>query len=216
MYTGAWAAATGAAVMLSWLGVHSVLADEVLDPQHSLTVQPGSLSGTGGPLSSSTRPPGSELGSATARAPQPSAAGARTALTTRAADGVKLPPGGGATGAPHSPGASPRASSGASGSAAPSAGQSASGAASGSSATATAGSGSGEVRSYRVNGGRVVLEERADSAELVSATPEPGWEMQVWHGDQWMRVDFSDGGTHIDSVFVAWNGHPPTVETVNR
>jgi hypothetical protein len=39
--------------------------------------------------------------------------------------------------------------------------------------------------------------------------------MQVWHGDQWLRVDFTQGAD-ADSVFVTWNGHPPVVETVDR
>jgi hypothetical protein len=70
------------------------------------------------------------------------------------------------------------------------------------------------VRSVTVHGGRVALEMHADSAELVSATPESGWEMQVWHSDQWIRVDFSRGAV-TDSVFVTWNGHPPAVQTVD-
>ncbi|MEU6237374.1 hypothetical protein [Kitasatospora sp. NPDC047058] len=78
--------------------------------------------------------------------------------------------------------------------------------------TATATS---SVSSYPVPGGRVALDLRADSASLVSATPDPGWQMQVWNGPQWLRVDFTKGA-QANSVFVTWNGHPPTVETVVR
>ncbi|GAB2707862.1 hypothetical protein GCM10010442_28920 [Kitasatospora kifunensis] len=73
----------------------------------------------------------------------------------------------------------------------------------------------GSVHSYLVPGGRVALDMRPDSAELVSATPDPGWQMQLWNGDQWLRIDFSRDGA-ANSVFVTWNGHPPDVQTVVR
>lgn len=73
----------------------------------------------------------------------------------------------------------------------------------------------GEVKSYPTRGGRVVLELADDSAKLVSATPEPGWSMQVWTNPEWIRVDFSDGAGATVSVFCTWNGHPPVVETVD-
>ncbi|WP_129263266.1 hypothetical protein [Streptomyces sp. M3] len=75
---------------------------------------------------------------------------------------------------------------------------------------------SGEVESYPTRGGRVVLELAADSAKLVSATPEPGWSMQVWTNPEWIRVDFSDGAGATVSVFCTWNGHPPVVEVVDQ
>lgn len=72
----------------------------------------------------------------------------------------------------------------------------------------------GDVHSYPVEGGRVVLDLDATSATLVSATPEPGWEMKVWNQSEsaWIRVDFTSGST-TSSLFCTWNGHPPTVET---
>jgi hypothetical protein len=72
------------------------------------------------------------------------------------------------------------------------------------------------VESYPTRGGRVVLELAADSAKLVSATPEPGWSMQVWTNPEWIRVDFSDGAGATVSVFCTWNGHPPVVEVVDQ
>lgn len=75
---------------------------------------------------------------------------------------------------------------------------------------------SGEVKSYPTRGGRVVLELAEASAKLVSATPEPGWSMQVWTNPEWIRVDFSDGAGATVSVFCTWNGHPPVVETVDQ
>lgn len=69
----------------------------------------------------------------------------------------------------------------------------------------------GNVHSYKVTGGRVVLDLGTSSATLVSATPDSGWEMKVWKQDEWIRVDFSSGTT-TSSVFCTWNGHPPAVE----
>ncbi len=73
------------------------------------------------------------------------------------------------------------------------------------------------MKSYRTDGGRVVFELGTDAAKLVSATPEPGWSMQVWTNDAWIRVDFGDGrgedGTTY-SVWCTWNGTPPMVQVV--
>lgn len=49
----------------------------------------------------------------------------------------------------------------------------------------------------------------------MSATPGPGWQMQVWKQEGWLRVDFVRGGQRT-SVICTWNGHPPTVETDNH
>jgi hypothetical protein len=68
------------------------------------------------------------------------------------------------------------------------------------------------VKSYPETGGRIVVSMGATSASLVSATPDSGWSMHVYTGDQWLRVDFVNGT--VDSVFyVTWNGHPPMVQT---
>jgi hypothetical protein len=73
----------------------------------------------------------------------------------------------------------------------------------------------GDVRSYPLSGGEVVLALAADSASLVSATPAAGWKMQLWTSQPgWLRVTFtSASGTAASSVFCTWNGHPPTVQT---
>ncbi|MBT2382953.1 hypothetical protein [Streptomyces sp. ISL-11] len=73
--------------------------------------------------------------------------------------------------------------------------------------------GAGEVKNYPVRGGQVVFDLGGDSAALVSATPEEGWQMRVWKQSAWIRVDFVSG-TRTTSVFVTWNGHPPQVQTV--
>lgn len=68
------------------------------------------------------------------------------------------------------------------------------------------------VQAYQLTGGRVVLEMTQTSARLVSATPEPGWQVQAWQATGWLRVDFSREGA-ASSCFVTWNGHPPSVQT---
>ncbi|MBB4890551.1 hypothetical protein FHS38_006636 [Streptomyces netropsis] len=74
-------------------------------------------------------------------------------------------------------------------------------------------SGATEVKSYAVRGGRAVFDLGENSATLVSATPDEGWQMRVWKQSAWIRVDFV-AGTKTTSVFVTWNGHPPQVQTV--
>ncbi|MET9292917.1 hypothetical protein [Streptomyces sp. NPDC003077] len=70
----------------------------------------------------------------------------------------------------------------------------------------------GTIKSYATAGGRVVFALDATSAQLVTATPDAGWRMQVWKQTGWIRVDFING-TSRTSVICTWNGHPPTVET---
>ncbi|WP_188280264.1 hypothetical protein [Streptomyces sp. CBMA29] len=80
-------------------------------------------------------------------------------------------------------------------------------------ATAPASGDTGHVHSYTVDGGRVALDLGPDSASLVSATPNPGWQMQVWTQDGWLRVTFTEtSGSGSSSVFCTWNGHAPTVQ----
>ncbi|MGA5820623.1 hypothetical protein ACPC54_22490 [Kitasatospora sp. NPDC094028] len=169
---GAWVAATGAAVVLSWLGVHAVLTGAAFErptalplPSPKATVVPRGASAT----PDRARP---------ADQPEPSA----PAAAPSASPATRAP-------APTTPPPSRRPTP-----------------------TATATS---TVRSYPIPGGRVALDLRPDKASLVSATPDPGWQMQVWNGEGWLRVDFTKDDK-ANSVFVAWNGHPPTVETAIR
>ena len=66
-------------------------------------------------------------------------------------------------------------------------------------------------RTYVVRGGRVLLSMTATTARLVSATPNPGYEVRTWHADGWLRVDFTDGN-RTSSLFATWNGHAPAVQ----
>ncbi|QUH04986.1 hypothetical protein HUO13_33150 [Saccharopolyspora erythraea] len=69
----------------------------------------------------------------------------------------------------------------------------------------------GDVRTYDVGGGHVVLSMGATSASLVSATPKPGYSVRTWTAQGWLRVEFG-GGAHGTSVIVTWHDHPPLVE----
>ncbi|MGW2251454.1 hypothetical protein ACWCXH_14780 [Kitasatospora sp. NPDC001660] len=170
---GAWAAATGAAVALSWFGVHAVLTGDAFEQPKAL---PLPSPATGGGPRPPTASPAEERSAPQAEVPGPPVS--PSATTPLAPVPTTAPP------SSHRP--------------AP--------------ATTTATS---SVKSYPVPGGRVALDIRPDRASLVSATPDPGWQMQVWNGDQWMRVDFTKDN-QANSVFVYWNGHPPTVETAIR
>ncbi|MGH3323967.1 MAG: hypothetical protein ACRDOV_06000, partial [Streptomyces sp.] len=67
------------------------------------------------------------------------------------------------------------------------------------------------VRGADVPGGRAVFDMGHDSATLVSATPDDGWDMRVWKDATWIRVTFSKGGAE-SSVFCRWDDGPPRVE----
>ncbi|MER7704199.1 hypothetical protein ABTX81_15020 [Kitasatospora sp. NPDC097605] len=181
---GAWAAATGAAVALSWLGVHAVLTGAAFERPTALPLpSPASADGA--------RP------TPTPSATQPQPANRTEPAATPSTGRASAPPPRPST--PATP-ATPAAPS----SAAPAPTRPAP-------ATSTTSS----VHSYPVPGGRVALDLQADHASLVSATPDSGWQMLVWNGPQWIRVDFTKDD-QANSVIVSWNGYPPRVDTVVR
>lgn len=176
----AWSLATGAAVTLSWWGVHTVLAGTVYDPPRAVPIAAGGTDERAATenLSSSThRPQPSRSTSPRAKPPAatPKPSASRPAAPSRTPAATPSRP------------ASP----------------------------STAATPSGTAKSYRTDGGRVVFELGAASAKLVSATPEPGWSMQVWTQSTWIRVDFTQDDGRTVSVFCTWNDHPPMVEIVD-
>ncbi|MER5351563.1 hypothetical protein ABT093_14685 [Kitasatospora sp. NPDC002551] len=178
---GAWAAATGAAVALSWFGVHAVLTGAAFERPKALPLpSPASADGARPvPTPSATQPQAADRTGPTAT---PSTARASAAPPRPTAHATPTAPSAGASG-PQRP--------------APAAGATSS------------------VRSYPVPGGKVALDLQSDHASLVSATPDSGWQMQVWNGPQWLRVDFTKDD-QANSVIVSWNGYPPRVDTVVR
>ncbi|WP_188278227.1 hypothetical protein [Streptomyces sp. CBMA152] len=172
----AWSLATGAAVTLSWWGVHTVMAGTAYDPPRAvpLTGDGHSAQGAVFPLPSSTQRP--------RQTPSPS----------------------------DSPSAKPSKSPG---SHSPTPANSPS--PYGPSGSSTSSGSSGNVKGYNVAGGRVVFDIGSTSAQLVAATPDTGWQMQVWRQPTWIRVTFSKGGREV-SVFCTWYNHAPTVEFDDR
>ncbi|MEU8921051.1 hypothetical protein AB0D10_08940 [Kitasatospora sp. NPDC048545] len=170
---GAWAAATGAAVALSWLGVHAVLTGAAFERPTALPLPSPKADGTSSSPAAAPEPPGPAAQSTT---PTQSASPTATATHGPTPAATTPPP-------TRRPTPTPTATS--------------------------------TVKSYPIPGGKVALDLKPDRASLVSATPDPGWQMQVWNGPQWMRIDFTKDD-QANSVFVYWNGHPPIVETAVR
>ncbi|MEU7280940.1 hypothetical protein AB0A69_19465 [Streptomyces sp. NPDC045431] len=184
----AWSLATGAAVTLSWWGVHTVMAGTAYDPPRALPItadRPTAPAGGAEPQSSSTRRPGPDPEEKPASSAPP-----RTGGTP----GSKRP---------ESPSREPSAPASPSPSRTPERTPSASGRPTGS------------VKSYSVDGGRVAFDMGPSSAELVSATPASGWQMQVWKQPTWIRVTFTKDGREI-SVFCVWHDTAPRVEIDER
>ncbi|SDK96442.1 hypothetical protein [Streptomyces indicus] len=188
-YTGlahaaAWTCATGAAVTLSWWGVHTVMSGTAYDPPKALP-----LTASQETTQQATDPKAS---SSTQRPKQPSKSGSSNEGTTS-----DEPPKSAGTGGSDSGGSSSSSKPSKSSGSSPSASSSP----------------AGDVKGYNVSGGRVVFEIHADSAELVSATPNTGWQMQIWKQPQqdWIRVTFTQGNREV-SVFCTWHDHAPQVE----
>jgi hypothetical protein len=72
----------------------------------------------------------------------------------------------------------------------------------------------GTVRSYSLDGGRVALLVSADSATLVTATPDSGFSVQTWSGTDWLRVDFTSGA-QVSSLIATWYQQAPTITVEN-
>ncbi|MFI1202041.1 hypothetical protein K2224_01815 [Streptomyces sp. BHT-5-2] len=177
VHAAAWTLATGAAVALSWFGVHTVLSGTAYDAPRALPLSDQVAASALPQVSSTHRPKPSDPPSASP-SPSDDDRPPRSSPPSRPVDSPSPTPS-------DTPGAGAPASAG------------------------------DRVRSYATAGGRVVLSLGADAAELVSATPNAGWQMQVWKQQGWLRVDFTGGGSH-SSVICSWNGHPPFVQITNR
>lgn len=194
MIGAAWVGATGAAVTLTWFGVGSVLRGTVYDPPRALPVSgpPADHADAGPDVSSTQRPPepdggptggAQDGGTASGPPPQPPPDEAETG-GERAGEPPGVTPDGEAEG-DREPAPPPD--------------------------DAGPGNGLGSVETVATDGGRVAFDMGPDSAELVSATPAPGWEMQVWAEATYIRVSFSGEGRTV-SVFCIFNGHPPYLD----
>ncbi|MFB7937029.1 hypothetical protein [Streptomyces sp. NPDC056049] len=190
----AWSLATGAAVTFSWWGVHTVLSGTVYDPPRALPLPVGTPvdlvpaeTAIGDPVTSSTRRPGTTPPATT----PPATASTPSAPTPTGPDPTPTTP-------PASPPRTEQRTTPAPTTVAP----------------PPAGSSSG-VKSYPVDGGRVTFDLGESSAELVSATPASGWQMQVWKQTTWIRVTFTRGDREL-SVFCLWHDSAPRVQIEER
>lgn len=200
MICGAWVVATGVAITLSWFGVETVLKGTGYDPPRAVPLPADPAA----PDASSThRPPGGDPSADPGESPGPPDGGA-DGDGEGTADGTAGEPdgAGGTDGDPSaagSPGTAPAT-------------REATGRAAGPGGAAE---GLGSVETVRTDGGRVAFDLGGSSAELVSATPEPGWEMQVWDEPGWIRVVFTGNGREV-SVFCLWHDGPPRIERYER
>ncbi|MFI6941839.1 hypothetical protein ACIBI4_21415 [Streptomyces sp. NPDC050418] len=176
----AWTCATGAAVTLSWWGVHTVMAGTAYDRPRTPSLS--------APQETTQQAADAET-SATNRPKEPSKSAKQDDKggSRKPSESGK----GSGDGGAKSPSGTPSAPSSSSGSS----------------------SANGKVKSYSVSGGQVVFEIHGASAELVSATPRTGWQMQIWNQPEldWIRVTFTQDGREV-SVFCTWHDHPPQVE----
>ncbi|MFF8829740.1 hypothetical protein [Streptomyces sp. NPDC015131] len=179
----AWSLATGAAVTLSWWGVHTVMAGTAYDPPRALPITADRPADR-----PAAKPPGPPPRASSTHRPEPSRT--PSAVPSRKPTPSSPPPA-----ASRRPPAEPERPS-------PSGG-------------GTPPVGGGEVKSYTVDGGRVAFDIGEASAELVSATPAAGWQMQVWKQPTYIRVTFSRDGKEID-VFCTWHDHAPMVQIDER
>ncbi|MEU7582118.1 hypothetical protein AB0B50_31545 [Streptomyces sp. NPDC041068] len=173
VHTIAWSLATGAAVTLSWWGVHTVMAGTAYDPPRALP-----LAGDDGGDDSDDTDHAKPLASSTHRPESPKAdKPSKSQKPSKSPDAAKP-----SRTRPNTPTAPPPTSAG-----------------------------TGTVKSYNTDGGRVVFDLGKDSATLVTAVPAAGWSVQTWKQDKWIRVEFTAGAAKL-SVFCTWHDTAPRVE----
>lgn len=71
----------------------------------------------------------------------------------------------------------------------------------------------GKVRSFTLRGGHVALAFYPHRIRLVSATPDPGWDTNVWDDPHagWLRVEFHRDD-HSSAIFGVWHDGKPRVQ----
>ncbi|MET7325018.1 hypothetical protein [Streptomyces sp. NPDC005549] len=174
----AWLLATGAAVTLSWWGVHTVMAGTAYDAPRALPITAadasvrdaeGAEGDDGESLASSTSRPSPSSSPSGSPSPTPSGTSREPAPAPSRTAPSTTPPEAPASPAPDT---------------------------------------SGEVRSYDTDGGRAVFDLGTSSASLVSATPGTGWSMQVWKTESWIRVEFTSGADRVSVFCTWHDGPP--------
>ncbi|MGV9316659.1 hypothetical protein ACWDR0_31405 [Streptomyces sp. NPDC003691] len=197
----AWTLSTGAAVTLTWWGVHTVMSGTAYDRPIAVPINAGEDPTTQAKpqVSTTHRPP-----------PEPETRPSKTSDTpgSRVTEGSSGGSGasGGGTG-----GSSPQAPAGGT----PGSGGGASPPASSPVGTPVSTKPKGTVKGQTVDGGQALFDVGPASAELLSATPNKGWKMDVYKDPTYIRVVFTSDTREI-SVFCIWNGHPPRFDFDER
>ncbi|MCZ9352869.1 hypothetical protein NGM36_24380 [Streptomyces mutabilis] len=174
----AWLLATGAAVTLSWWGVHTVMTGTAYDAPRALPITAADADvrdardaeGSGG------SPDGEESESSASSTRRPSPSGNASPAPSGTPREPDPAPSRTVTPTAPAPDPSPTAS--------------------------------GRVRSYDTAGGRAVFDLGTTSASLVSATPGAGWSMQVWKTESWIRVEFTSGTDRVSVFCTWHDGPP--------
>ncbi|MFD5701733.1 hypothetical protein [Streptomyces lasiicapitis] len=179
----AWSLATGAAVTLSWWGVHTVMAGTAYDPPRALPLAAGDRSAL--PQSSSThRPEATSSTKPPKKSGEPSKSKRPSPTKDKPPEKTKNP-----RNSPSHQTDKPENST----------------------SPSSPSSGDSSIKGYNTEGGRVVFDLGRTSATLVSASPASGWSMQVWRASTWIRVEYTSGADRV-SVFCTWHDHAPQVD----
>ncbi|MEU3598505.1 hypothetical protein ABZ714_07190 [Streptomyces sp. NPDC006798] len=187
----AWTLSTGAAVTLSWWGVHTVMSGTAYDRPVAVPINAGEDPTTQAKprVSETHRPPSRTADPPTKTVDSP---GTRTPGRESVSDGGEDTTPGPATDRPTQGAPEPGATE-----------------------EPVDSDPTGNLKGVTVDGGRVVFDMGPASAELVTATPNEGWRMQIWPESTYIRVTFTSDEREI-SVFAIWNGHPPRIDQDER
>ncbi|MCM2392178.1 hypothetical protein NBG84_28490 [Streptomyces sp. CWNU-1] len=185
----AWSLSTGAAVTLSWWGVHTVMSGTAYDRPLALPIKADTPTTQGSKPQESVSKNPSDKSSKPAR---PSSHDTPYEPPTEQVPAPSYEP----TDEKPTKSVTPSASSEPAG-------------------TPTTSDPSSDVQAYTVDGGRVVFDMTASSAELASATPNAGWKMEVWKQDYWIRVSFTKDDKEA-AVICTWYETTPTVQFYNK
>lgn len=185
----AWSLSTGAAVTLSWWGVHTVMSGTAYDRPRALPINADT------PTTQGSKPQESASGNPSNKASEPKEPSSHDTPYEPPTEHVRTP-------ADEPTGEKPTKSVTPSESSEPV-------------GTPTTSDPASDVQAYTVDGGRVVFDMTESSAELASATPNAGWTMEVWKQDYWIRVSFTKEGREA-AVICSWYQISPTVQFYNK
>jgi hypothetical protein len=195
LHFSAWTLATGAAVTLSWWGVHTVMSGTAYDPPLALPLPALDDDDDDDEEEREERPAAPERPS-----PERPSTPAQPRTPTAASSGDRPPAG--------QPSAPPTTSATERGKPATREPEDTGV----SEQMGSSGSAPSAIKATSTEGGRVVFDMGSVSAELVSATPASGWSVEVFDKPEvkWIRVVFASGDKRI-TVNCGWHDQAPKV-----